>query len=108
MTSTDASAEPPVEADVAIAGYHIAKRYGHVQALTDATVEVRKGEVVALLGDNGAGKSTFLKSLVGLVQPDSGRIVMAAQPVTPKNTRDAQAHGVDCVYQDLALAPDLS
>ena len=91
---------------IAIAGYNIAKRFGHVQALSDATIEVRAGEVVALLGDNGAGKSTFLKSLLGIVHPDAGRLVMRDDEVAPKSVRDAQRHGVDAVYQDLALAPD--
>ena len=74
----------------------------------DADVEVRAGEVVALLGDNGAGKSTFLKCLLGIVQPDAGRLLMRDEEVQPKTVREAQARGVDCVYQDLALAPDLS
>jgi simple sugar transport system ATP-binding protein len=98
----------PAESGIAIAGYGIAKRFGHVQALSDATVEVRSGEVVALLGDNGAGKSTFVKTLLGIVAPDAGRLVMAGEEVHPRTVREAQAHGVDCVYQDLALAQDLS
>lgn len=97
-------------ASVAIAGLHLAKRYGHVNALVDASVTVRAGEVVALFGDNGAGKSTFLRSLAGVEQPDSGEIIMGGELLeTPlSSVRTAQAHGVECVYQDLALAPDLS
>jgi simple sugar transport system ATP-binding protein len=94
--------------EIAIAGKHIAKRFGHVQALSDANVTVRSGQVVALFGDNGAGKSTFLKSLLGIVHPDEGELVVADQPVTLSSIRDAQEVGVDCVHQDLALAPDLS
>jgi simple sugar transport system ATP-binding protein len=108
MTVATAPTTGRAEFDVAIAGYGIAKRFGHVQALSDATVEVRSGEVVALLGDNGAGKSTFVKTVLGIIAPDAGRLVMADEEVHPRTVREAQAHGVDCVYQDLALAPDLS
>jgi simple sugar transport system ATP-binding protein len=93
---------------VAIAGMGIAKRFGHVQALSNATVVVRTGEVVALFGDNGAGKSTFLKVLQGIHRPDAGQVVIADAPVALHSIRDAQLLGVDCVHQDLALAPDLS
>ncbi|WP_460798632.1 ATP-binding cassette domain-containing protein [Microbacterium sp. GXF0217] len=93
---------------VAIAGRSIAKRFGHVQALSDASVTVRPGEVVALFGDNGAGKSTFLKTLLGIVTPDSGQLIIGGEEVELGSIRDAQSRGVDCVHQDLALAPDLS
>jgi ABC-type sugar transport system ATPase subunit len=93
---------------VAIAGLHIAKRFGHVQALSDATVSVRAGEVVALFGDNGAGKSTFLRILQGIHRPDAGQVVIGGKPAALHSIRDAQLLGVDCVHQDLALAPDLS
>jgi simple sugar transport system ATP-binding protein len=94
--------------EIAIAAKGLARRFGHVQALSDATVSVRSGEVVALFGDNGAGKSTFLKMLLGIVRPDSGEIVIGDEQVELNNVRDAQTRGVDCVYQDLAQAPDLS
>ncbi|HUO35362.1 MAG TPA: ATP-binding cassette domain-containing protein [Candidatus Acidoferrum sp.] len=95
-------------AHIAIAGLHIAKRFGHVQALTDANVTVHFGEVVALFGDNGAGKSTFLKTLIGMIKPDAGEFIVNDRPVSFSNIRDAQQAGVECVHQDLALAPDLS
>jgi simple sugar transport system ATP-binding protein len=94
--------------EVAIAGLNVAKRFGHVQALSDASATVHKGEVVALFGDNGAGKSTYLKSLLGIVHPDSGSIFIDSQPAELHDVRDAQRRGVDCVHQDLALPPDLS
>lgn len=94
--------------DIAIAGQHVSKRYGHVQALSDASVTVRRGEIVALFGDNGAGKSTFLKSLNGSVQPDGGSITIRDQEVRLSSIRAAQALGVETVHQDLALAPELS
>jgi simple sugar transport system ATP-binding protein len=99
---------PKLAAGVAIAGRHIAKRFGHVQALSDASVTVRGGEVVALFGDNGAGKSTFLKTLIGMIKPDAGEFIVADKSVSFSTIRDAQSAGVECVHQDLALAPDLS
>lgn len=100
--------DPDGGVSVAIGGRNIAKRYGHVQALSDATVTVAPGEVVALFGDNGAGKSTLLKTLLGIVTPDAGTVVIDDEDVTLASIRDAQTRGVDCVHQDLALAPDLS
>jgi len=93
---------------VAVAGRGIAKRFGHVEALAGADVEVRRGQVVALLGDNGAGKSTLLKTLLGVVRPDRGQLVIGDADVATGSVRDVQGRGVECVYQDLALAPDLS
>jgi simple sugar transport system ATP-binding protein len=87
---------------------HVAKQFGHVQALRDATVTVPAGKVVALVGDNGAGKSTLLKTLLGINRPDSGDVIIRGEPVTLHSVRDAQARGIDAVHQDLALAPDLS
>lgn len=99
---------PSRDAEIALAGTHIAKSFGHVRALIDASVTVRKGEIVALFGDNGAGKSTFLKVLLGIHQPDGGEVVIAGEPVRMDSIRGAQAHGMEAVHQDLALAPDLS
>jgi len=91
-----------------VAARHIAKRFGHVQALRDASVSVTAGRVVALVGDNGAGKSTLVKTLLGINRPDSGEVVIGGHVVDLHGIRDAQARGVDAVHQDLALAPDLS
>jgi ABC-type sugar transport system ATPase subunit len=93
---------------IAIAGHHIARRFGHVQALSDANVTVHAGEVVALFGDNGAGKSTFLKTLIGLEHPDGGEVIIGGERVELADIRDAQKLGVETVHQDLALAPQLS
>ena len=105
-TGDVAGASPPRR--VAIAGQNIAKSFGHVNALIDANVTVHAGEVVALFGDNGAGKSTFLKTLLGVYQPDSGHVVVDDVEVKMQSIRDAQRLGIDCVYQELALAPDVS
>ena len=107
MSGPAASVEDDLSA-VAIAGRGIAKRFGHVQALSDANVTVRSGEVVALFGDNGAGKSTFLKTLLGINSPDSGEVIIGGERVHLSSIRDAQSRGVEAVHQDLALAPDLS
>jgi simple sugar transport system ATP-binding protein len=102
------TAVSPSGTAVAIACEHIAKRFGHVQALRDANLVVHSGEVVALFGDNGAGKSTLLRTLLGIHHPDEGKILVGGEPANFHSVRDAQAHGIECVYQDLALAPDLS
>jgi ABC-type sugar transport system ATPase subunit len=94
--------------EIAIEAVDIWKHYGHVQALRGATVRVQRGEVVALVGDNGAGKSTLMKVMCGAVEPTSGHVSVLGQPVTLTSTRDAHDLGIEPVYQDLALAPDLT
>jgi simple sugar transport system ATP-binding protein len=83
------------------------KRYGHVRALDGASFEVFPAEVVALVGDNGAGKSTLVKILSGAIRPDAGEILVAGKPVQLSSPLDARRYGIETVYQDLALAPDL-
>lgn len=85
----------------------LVKRYGHVQALDGASFSAYPAEVVALIGDNGAGKSTLVKTLSGVIRPDRGQIFVSGTPVSFSSPLDARAHGVETVYQDLALAPDL-
>ncbi|MBO0802548.1 MAG: sugar ABC transporter ATP-binding protein [Nocardiopsaceae bacterium] len=85
----------------------LVKRYGQVQALDEANFTAGEGEVTALIGDNGAGKSTLVKSLAGALRPDSGQILISGRPVTMSSPLDARAAGIETVYQDLALAPDL-
>jgi simple sugar transport system ATP-binding protein len=85
----------------------VTKRYGHVQALDGASFTVEPGEVTALIGDNGAGKSTLVKVLSGAIRPDGGDIIVQGSRVQFSSPLDARAHGIETVYQDLALAPDL-
>jgi simple sugar transport system ATP-binding protein len=85
----------------------IAKRYGSVVALKDADFTAFSGEVVALIGDNGAGKSTLVKSLSGAIHPDSGEILVDGRQIKMSSPLDARKYGIETVYQDLALAPDL-
>lgn len=86
----------------------IVKRYGHVEALGGANFAVHPGEVVSLIGDNGAGKSTLVKVLSGVITPDEGQLVLDGQEISPRRPSDVQALGIETVYQDLALAPELS
>ena len=85
----------------------LVKHYGSVEALRGASFEVDSGEVVALIGDNGAGKSTLVKCLSGAEQPDSGEILFAGKPVSLDSPTTARRLGIETVYQDLAVAPDL-
>jgi simple sugar transport system ATP-binding protein len=86
---------------------NLSKRYGHVRALDGASIEVYPAEVVALIGDNGAGKSTLVKILSGATRPDAGEIRVEGRPVQLSGPLDARRYGIETVYQDLALAPDL-
>jgi simple sugar transport system ATP-binding protein len=85
----------------------LVKHYGHVLALDSASFTAYPGEVVALIGDNGAGKSTLVKTLSGAIRPDGGQILVEGRPVQLSSPLDARRYGIETVYQDLALAPDL-
>ena len=85
----------------------ISKSFGSVQALTDVDLEVRRGEVMALVGDNGAGKSTLIKCVAGIHAPDSGEIFYEGEQVHITGPRDAANLGIEVVYQDLALCDNL-
>jgi len=85
----------------------IVKSFGRVRALRGADFSVYPGEVVALIGDNGAGKSTLVKTLSGVHPPDAGTISFEGKEVHLHSPEDARVLGIETVYQDLALAPDL-
>jgi simple sugar transport system ATP-binding protein len=87
---------------------HITKRYGPVLALSDVSLSLYPGEVLALLGDNGAGKSTLVKILSGALQPDEGSIRINGVERTLDTPHVARQWGIETIYQDLALALDLS
>lgn len=95
---TDATVAPLVQLE------QVRKEFGAVVALQEFTLDIRAGEIVALVGDNGAGKSTLIKMIAGVHQPTSGRIVLEGQPVRLSAPTDAREHGIEVVYQDLALA----
>ncbi|MDQ0191420.1 sugar ABC transporter ATP-binding protein [Alicyclobacillus cycloheptanicus] len=86
---------------------HIRKRFGAVQALQDVSLEVYPGEVVALVGDNGAGKSTTIKMISGVETPDEGRILVEGREVHLTSPAVAEQLGIQTVYQDLALCDNL-
>jgi ABC-type sugar transport system ATPase subunit len=85
----------------------ITKRFGGVTALHEVDLDAYAGEVLAIVGDNGAGKSTLIKILTGVYQPTAGSITLAGEPVSFSNHAEATAHGIDAVYQTLALADHL-
>jgi fructose transport system ATP-binding protein len=85
----------------------LVKRYGHVTALDGADFELYPGEIQAIIGDNGAGKSTLIKALSGALIPDEGEIFVDGKQVHFRGPLDARRHGIETVYQDLALAPAL-
>jgi simple sugar transport system ATP-binding protein len=85
----------------------IVKRYGHVTALDGADFSADAGEVTALIGDNGAGKSTLVKALAGVVVPDEGTIRIKGKSEILGSPQGARAFGIETVFQDLALTPDL-
>src|SRR5436853_4126956 len=86
----------------------LVKRYGHVTALDGADFDLLPGEILAVIGDNGAGKSSLIRALSGALVPDAGEIRLDGQPVAFTSPLDAQAAGIETVYQTLALSPSLS
>ncbi|MER8408531.1 sugar ABC transporter ATP-binding protein [Mesorhizobium sp. M0959] len=86
----------------------LCKSYGPVQVLADASFEVRPGEVVALLGENGAGKSTVSNIIAGSTKPDAGTITWRGNPYSPANPAAAIDAGIGMIHQELKLLPDLS
>ena len=86
----------------------LVKRYGQVTALDGADFELRAGEILAVIGDNGAGKSSLIKCLSGATIPDAGEIILDGRPVQLRSPIDARRAGIETVYQDLAVAPAMT
>ncbi len=85
----------------------LSRSFGHVRALDNADFDVNAGEVVALIGDNGAGKSTMVKALSGNLALDDGEIFFEGNPIEMTTPQQVSQLGIEVVYQDLALAPHL-
>jgi len=101
LTSTENGSEPLLR----LKG--VSKNFGPVQALTDVDLEIRAGEVTALIGDNGAGKSVTIKCIAGIHPPDRGQILWQGKSVKIRSPREAAGLGIETVYQDLALCNNL-
>ncbi len=94
--------------DAILTARGLVKRYGRVTALDDAHFDLYRGEILAVIGDNGAGKSTMIKAISGAVTPDEGEIRLEGQPIHFTTPMQARAAGIETVYQNLALSPALS
>ena len=107
MTMTD-SVTPKAETREAILrARNLVKTFGRVVGLDGVSLDLYPGEVLAVIGDNGAGKSTLIKCLTGAEVPDSGELYVSGEQVSFKRPQDARAHGIETVYQNLAVSPAL-
>jgi simple sugar transport system ATP-binding protein len=97
-----------LEASEVLRGENITKRFGAVTALDGVTLTLKQGEILGILGDNGAGKSTLIKILTGFHQQSSGRLFIDTEETLFRSVDHARSLGIECVYQDLALANSLS
>jgi len=101
------SARPDLGKPPVLAVEGLSKSFGAVEALREVDFHVNAGEVVALLGDNGAGKSTLVKIIAGNIQPDAGRLLFEGQPVVIDSPATAKRLGIETVYQDLSICPNM-
>ncbi len=93
---------------ISLAAQHIVKRYGGVVALSDGSLDVQSGEVLALMGANGSGKSTLSKVISGVVAPDEGQLLLDGNQVSFASPQVARKHSIAVVYQELSLIPDMT
>jgi fructose transport system ATP-binding protein len=96
------AARPPL-----IEARGLTKRYGTIVATDDIDIDIGHGEILAIVGDNGAGKSTLVKMISGAVTPDAGEIRIHGEPATIRSPIEARSYGIETIYQDLAIAPNL-
>ncbi|QCP00211.1 sugar ABC transporter ATP-binding protein [Arthrobacter sp. 24S4-2] len=107
MTATDI---PPTKTETRqpiLQARNLVKTFGRVVGLDGVSLDLYPGEVLAVIGDNGAGKSTLIKCLTGAEIPDSGELMVSGQQVHFKRPQDARVHGIETVYQNLAVSPAL-
>ena len=102
MTVTDTS-----DGTAILEARGLVKRYGHVTALAGSDFDLRPGEILAVIGDNGAGKSSLIKCLSGAVVPDEGEILLDGKAIHMRTPIDARGYGIETVYQTLAVSPSL-
>jgi ABC-type sugar transport system ATPase subunit len=102
---TEGTARMP---DALLRAETINKNFGPVVALQDVTLQIPRGEITGLVGDNGAGKSTLIKTISGVLRPDSGSIEFEGKPTDFASPAEARAEGIETVYQDLALVGNLA
>jgi fructose transport system ATP-binding protein len=106
-TTRQPAAGPDPDVPPVLRARGLVKRYGHVTALDGCDFDLLPGEVLAVIGDNGAGKSSLIKALTGALQPDEGMIELDGRRVRLRDPLDARGHGIETVYQDLAVAASL-
>jgi simple sugar transport system ATP-binding protein len=108
MADASATAPAGTAGTAALRGEDIVKRFGAVTALDGVSLTLRQGEILGVLGDNGAGKSTLIKILTGFHQQTSGKLFIGGEETLLRSVDHARSLGIECVYQDLALANSLS
>lgn len=108
MTAAAEQPTPSAGAHEVLRAQGIGKSFGAVTALRSIDLTLHRGEVLGLVGDNGAGKSTLIKILTGYFQPDRGELFINGEPVRLRSVQDARRHGIETVFQDLALVNELS
>jgi fructose transport system ATP-binding protein len=107
MTMTESAAPTVATREPILQARNLVKTFGRVVGLDGVSLDLYPGEVLAIIGDNGAGKSTLIKCLTGAEIPDSGELFVSGQPVHYKRPQDARVHGIETVYQNLAVSPAL-
>jgi ABC-type sugar transport system ATPase subunit len=101
------NSENQVNVEPLLRAVNLTKRFGGLTAVDNVSFDIRPGEVIGLVGDNGAGKSTFIKMISGVYQPDGGEIYFEGKKVNFAVPREARDMGIETIYQDLALAENL-
>lgn len=104
----DKSSSPPPTGGQILAARGLRKAFGRVVAIEHGDFDLFPNEILAVIGDNGAGKSTMIAALVGALRPDSGKIWLNGQEMHFRNPMDARQHGIETVFQTLAMAPSLT
>jgi fructose transport system ATP-binding protein len=105
--TTPVAASPIAEAENVLEARGLVKTFGSVVGLDGVDLELRRGEILAVIGDNGAGKSTLIKCLTGAYQADAGELLLDGQRVDFRRPQDAREAGIETVYQSLAVIPAL-